>query len=210
MLTLDIMVKLNKTYLMIVLFCTILIVGCNNNSREISSNDFKQFVLGKGSDFIINREINGIRYSVCLLPQELVLLNQGKLNNGVEFYSELKGMKKFVNFNVTIGDFADGTNVKNLILNRKEFMSKYEYLNSSLIKDFVLEIGDKKINCSSFHFETPDNIRPELRIALGFELDNPINSDFTLIYDDEIFQNGKLKYNFSNDLLTDLPKINFL
>lgn len=204
------MVKLNKTYLMIVLFCTILIVGCNNNSREISSNDFKQFVLGKGSDFIINREINGIRYSVCLLPQELVLLNQGKLNNGVEFYSELKGMKKFVNFNVTIGDFADGTNVKNLILNRKEFMSKYEYLNSSLIKDFVLEIGDKKINCSSFHFETPDNIRPELRIALGFELDNPINSDFTLIYDDEIFQNGKLKYNFSNDLLTDLPKINFL
>jgi hypothetical protein len=77
-----------------------------------------------------------------------------------------------------------------------------------MVGDFYIESGRKKIPCTLYHMEGDYNILNYSLISLAFDASGiEPGDDITLVYNDQLFQNGPVKFTYSSQLLTHLPTI---
>lgn len=167
------------------------------NPRTIS--EYKQWFNEKNG-FIKQREINKLNFLVQYRPTELQFINE--LDDNFNYTSkEIERIKKpygkGICFLMEIGqdnlNYSEEKSSPIYIYSQPEY---YRVINSSINKGLKLVIEKDTITPSLFHYEREYELTNRMRFLFTFPMVYKNTEKATLIYNDEIFGVGRLKFSF--------------
>ncbi len=202
------MIKLkNKIFFVIVtvMFC----LSCSKN-KELNQKEYLNFLNSEDSDLLVVKTLNNIQYTLrCQTPEQQCLsANKSIIKSQEDFENLMKDYKDRLNFILIIEDKKGGSNeVKQAVFNKESYGNILGYANSELGKDISLVTEKEILPCSLVHLEPANSIQPVLRLAVLFSGIKQTNNEVTFVFDDNIFKNGPIKFNYSQKTFTELPKL---
>jgi hypothetical protein len=186
------------------------ILGSCSEKRLLDKAAFLNY-FNKGADqFFKEKELNNVSYKVKLVPPELITLNNNRsINSEEEYKKELRENEDRINFVMIVEDMPGSNLVKELVFKKEMYSKLVEYANVELAKDFQLIKDTDTIPCSLIHLEPANSVHPVIRMTACFDNPKKGDKDYTLVFDDNFFSNGNLKFNFPEETFTDLPTLKF-
>jgi hypothetical protein len=191
------------------IFIFIALVSCSKKSVN-SPAEYLAFCSHPDNGLVVDKEFNNILYKAKLQTPEAILFGaEQDFKSSSEYHQKLVGLKDKLNFVFLIEDVKGSSRqVRSAVFNKSSYGSMLAYANTDLAKDFTLLQGTDTIYCSVVHLEAANSVQPIIRIALGFDgIDTTKAKDFTLIYNDNFFQNGPLKFHYAPSVFNNLPEI---
>ncbi|WP_353780251.1 hypothetical protein [Winogradskyella sp. 3972H.M.0a.05] len=170
--------------------------SCKKDITDYKSEDYKfyNFQQQGWKSKRITQSIGQLNYSATEVPIQYYILKS--LNNVPEQVDSLAS----VNSHERIVEIEFQHEEKSDLL-QEEFTSKnYEesvkYMSFEITEDFsVVTSSNDTIKCSGVHFERNFKVAPFKRLLLYFNDINP-NDNIKLIYHDQLFGNGVIKFDF--------------
>ena len=78
------------------------------------------------------------------------------------------------------------------------------------MKDFKLIYGNVEMVTAGYHFENNYGLTPMDVMIIGFAIPDSVPvHEMTLVYNEQVFNNGLIKANFSEDDLLSIPKLDY-
>ncbi len=177
------------------LFC---VLSCTKNKQEaVITENYKFFNLAVDGwkSKKINQYVNSINYTATEVPLHYYILkdNQNIEPKAVDSIFKLHEKERVVEIEFHHDEEQD--------LLQQEFTNlsydkAVKYMAFKIQKDFkVVTSSNDTIVCSGVLFERNFKVAPFKRALLYFGDVNP-NEEIQLIYDDQLFGNGLMKFNF--------------
>ena len=198
-----------------VLAIAILSVFTGCNSRELDPDSYMTYYEKNHGSLIKSKELDELVFEADLIPHDVLALrelntdNNGRIDKS-QFAAAYGNYKNAWYFGFRIKASETGGSLKKIIHSKENNAKIRQYMASAIKEDFSIEIDSKKINCGLINVETDLSMQDAFLFIMSF--DKPASAaypgkDITLIYKDNIFQNGILKFRFSSEQLNDFPKI---
>lgn len=172
--------------------------GISDNDLIYNENNFKdgfkrykflneEFQSGKKTVLI-----NSVFYTAAILPKEFYLKRNLKIKDSIDIYKEKLKKEQVVQFDFQLLNQKDILKEKSKGYNYEEYI---KYLSFKIKQDFmvVTKNGDT-IKPSGVLFERTFGLTPRKRILLYFTFLKKTDK-FKLIYHDQLFENGLMKFN---------------
>lgn len=187
-----------KKIILIVIISTICFTSCTKSKKERAiTEDYKFFNLAVDGwkSKRINQYINTINYTATEVPLQYYILkdNQDFEPKAVDSIFKLHEKERVIEIEFHHDEEKD--------LLQKEFTNldydkAVEYMAFKIQKDFkAVTSTNDTIICSGVLFERNFKVAPFKRALLYFGNINP-NEEIQLIYNDQLFGNGLMKFNF--------------
>ena len=180
-------------------FISLSIFSCTKEKKNKDSRiEYKLFNLEKSGwkSKSISHFLSGIEYKATLVPlQYYIIRNEG--NNDLKkvdsIYESLKNERVI---EVEFQHEEEEDLLKSEYTNR-DYASAVKYMSFSIKKDFkvITQAGDT-LSCLGVTFERNFKIAPFKKLLLHFGNISP-TEDIKLIYNDNLFGNGLLKFRFT-------------
>jgi hypothetical protein len=196
--------KLIKYILLVVFTC-----ACSKHGSNMTILEFNNFVNIPENGYIQELTFNKVKYSSKIELPQMIAINMLKADviKKHELLDKVKQFNGKTNFVFTLSDSDGNSEIKKLIYNKEDYNALVSYANTALVDDFKLLLGTDTIPARIAHIESSNGIEPVVRISVGFSGLDSLKKDLTLIYNDRIFNNGPLKFYFTEEALTNLPKL---
>jgi len=173
-----------------------LFTSCKDNSAK-TTEDHKLFNLQQQGwkSKRINQFVGDINYTATEVPLKYYLLkNLGNNTKKVDSLYNVNKKERIIEIEFMHADKDDL--LKNEYTN-KSYDDAVKYLAFTIQKDFtVVTASNDTIKCSGVNFERNFKVAPFKRALLYFNNINP-NDNIKLIYQDHLFGNGIIKFNFN-------------
>lgn len=219
---------MNKLFFILII--GIVFIGCNDSEQSYSEEsdtqnhavlenksislplgDFVIWVNNKENKLLKVKEISDINYQMsfttkeCLAYQELKDEEYTK-EKFAETTKHYEGMTYF-NFKIEVEEGA-GELLKYKLASPQQYNSRITYMSFEMQKDICLVQGKDTLYPGLYHFERIFSIAPYATVLMAFD-NKKFNTDeeFTIVYNDRLFNKGLIKYNYSSKQLIDLPNI---
>jgi hypothetical protein len=187
-----------KKLVLILIMSTFCFTSCTNGKKERAiTEDYKFFNLAVDGwkSKRINQYINDINYTATEVPLQYYILkdNQNFEPKAVDSIFKLHEKERVLEIEFHHDKEQD--------LLQKEFTNlaydeAVKYMAFKIQKDFkVVTSTNDTIVCSGVLFERNFKVAPFKRALLYFGAINP-NEEIQLIYNDQLFGNGLMKFNF--------------
>ncbi|WP_298892449.1 hypothetical protein [uncultured Psychroserpens sp.] len=186
-----------KKILCISLLSFFVLTSCKKDEKTVITEDYKFYNLQQQGwkSKQINQFINDINYTATEVPlQYYILKNSEDQIEKVDSIYNSNSKERIIEIEFQHVDKYD--------LLKEEFTERsYEdavkYLSFQIEKDFtVITSSNDTIKCSGAHFERNFKVAPFKRALLYFNNINP-EDNIKLIYQDQLFGNGIIKFNFT-------------
>lgn len=202
-------IQLNNLHKVLFVLGLSLSFSCSDSTRLFPS-EYKQFVNSDECPLIQSKEINAIKYTVRLQPPELTALNcvGDSIKTESDFSRHLTYYADKMNVILLIGDADESEHlVKKTIFDPTKFHSILSYANTKLAEEVILVQDDDTLYTSLIHLEPANSMQPFLRISMNFHGVNPNAKAYTIVFNDNIFQSGPMKFRYSSELFKELPTL---
>lgn len=182
--------------LVIVLLCLVL-SACNKSSNNYKELEYKFFTIQQQGwkSKRVDQFVGDISYSATEVPIQYYLLKNNK-DKSIKVDSLYKNNERE---RVVEVEFQH-VNQSDLLLKdytKKPYTDAVNYMAFNIVNDFTLiTSSNDTIKCSGVNFERNFKLAPFKRILLYFNNVNP-SDNIKLIYQDHLFGNGILKFNFN-------------
>lgn len=98
------------------------------------------------------------------------------------------------------------------ISNPTEYQDRVSYYSFDVMKDISLIYGKDTLPCAGVVFERTFNVGPFITMMVNFiKPEHVVNSDTlynqTFIFEDHIFEGGRLQFQYTSQLLSQIPKL---
>ncbi|SEK30351.1 hypothetical protein SAMN04487910_0203 [Aquimarina amphilecti] len=176
----------------------LLVISCQREQKRTKSeSEYKLFNLEQAGwkSKSISHLFSDITYKSTLVPlQYYILKNQG-VNNLEKVDSIYESLKNERIIEIEFQQENEDDLLKDIYTNR-DYETSVKYMSFYIEKDFkvVTQKGDT-INCSGVTFERNFKVAPFKRLLLHFG-NIPEEENIKLIYQDNLFGNGLMKFNF--------------
>ncbi len=175
------------------------ILSCSTDKKkEETKVEYKLFNLEKSGwkSKSISHFLSGIEYKATLVPLQYYILKNEGVNNFERVDSIYQSIKNERVIEVEFQQEKEEDLLKSEYTNL-DYESAVKYMSFSIEKDFkvVTQSGDT-ISCSGVTFERNFKVAPFKRLLLHFGNISPAE-DIKLIYEDNLFGNGILKFKFT-------------
>ncbi|MFD2561877.1 hypothetical protein [Aquimarina rubra] len=176
----------------------LLVLSCQKEKKEpIAAAEYKLYNLEQSGwkSKSVSHSFSDIEYKATLVPlQYYILKNEG--NNDLQKVDSI--YESFKNERIIEIEFQHENKDDLLkdIYTSRDYESSVKYMSFYIEKDFkaVTQSGDT-INCSGVTFERNFKVAPFKRLLLHFG-NIPEEENIKLIYQDNLFGNGLMKFNF--------------
>ena len=207
------MAKLSKTYyfILITAVITLLFISCNRKS-VMSQSEYISFLNSDESSLVISKSIDKIIFKCKLQPARLITLSLDKnYNNEQDFLKDLEYYKDQINIVLIIEDIDKTSHeVKKTVFDVQKFGNFLSYANTDLKNDIELKLDNGDIvSCDLVHMEPANSIKPVIRITASFKKKGINDKECTVIFDDNLFNHGPMKFYYENNVFENLPKLKF-
>lgn len=179
------------------LLVILIIVSCREDYKINNQEDYKIFNLQQQGwkSKRITQFANDINYTATEVPLQYYLLKNTKFDyKKSDSLYRLNQKERIIEVEFQHSKEAD------LLLQEytnKSYEDAVKYMAFTIEKDFtVVTSSNDTIPCAGVNFERNFKIAPFKRVLLYFNNINP-NDHIKLIYQDQLFGNGILKFNFN-------------
>lgn len=205
------MIRLGKIKKGIVFGLCFFVVACSFKRDSLSPKEYVGFLNSKASGLNQIKAIDHIRFSCRLQPPELITLLSSvtTYSNTEQFEIEKKHHSDQLNVIFLIEDDSQAEHrVKETIFKTETYSQLLSYANNQLQNDFGLQLPNGEIiPCSFVHLEAANSVAPIIRINLAFYNVKSDIKEYTLIFDDNIFNTGRIKFHYSAKMFDNLPTL---
>ena len=193
----------------------VFIVFTNCSKATKNKEDFISYLNNEENDLTQKKMFNDVSFILNYEPIELKVLQdfnfkQVPAKKMEEKKKEYEGMIYF-KFKLQSKDGVAKSPFKNVI-NSKEGLNKLkQYCLSYLINDFYIETNSKTKAPDLFYLEDDFSMLNYNQICLAFDSTNLniANEGFTFVYNDQLLNNGLMKFKITKETLNSIPKLNY-
>lgn len=200
------MTRLNRLFSGLALCFTLF--SCN---RQLSTQEYIRFLSSEKCALYSDKVIDRIRFKCRLQTPELIaLLHSGhSAATQTAFEEEKKKYKDQLNVVFLIEDEAPKYHqVKKTVSDKQLYGNLLAYANTGLQQDFSLQLQTGElIPCGLVHMEAANSIQPVIRVTLSFNGVDPGVKDYSLIFDDNLFHTGRMKFHYGQEVFSGLPTL---
>lgn len=179
------------------IFFAFCLFSCDDKPKSKSIPEYKIFNLEQQGwkSKRVNQFINDINYTATEVPLKYYLLKNTSTNPKlVDSIYKANSKERIIEFEFQHSNEAD------LLIDKytnKSYDDAVKYMAFTIEKDFtVVTSSNDTIQCSGVNFERNFKIAPFKRVLLYFNNINP-NDNIKLLYQDYLFGNGIMKFNFN-------------
>jgi hypothetical protein len=220
--------ELNKWF---TLAATVLLLhSCNGSGEEIPAGEpeadltemgntntvlpldrFAAWVIDKENHLAKEKTISEINFQLSYAPKECLAYLELKDEEYTKekFAETVQHYNGMTYFNLTIGlNEGEGELLKYKLRSPQQYNDRVNYLSFQMQKDIYLIQGKDTLYPGLYNFERIFSIAPHITVMLAF--DNAkfrAGEEFTVVYNDKLFDKGFIKYNYASKQLIDLPNI---
>lgn len=186
-----------------------MVAACGTREK-LGPDAYVQHLSSNESPSLITKELNGVNYKLRLLTPEYMALSHSREHlNKNEVMESLKNYNHQVSFVFVIEDSDKNQGrVKSTVFNAEGYGNILGYANTDLKNDFMLVREHDTLYCNLVHLEPANSLQPVIRLSLAFNLPSSAEKGFTFLFNDNIFNNGPLKFNYSKRTIDALPELN--
>lgn len=185
-----------------------------NVGIEMPLIDFNAWIVAEENNLVKSKSISELNYKMSFVPKECMAFNElkGQEYTQEEFDEAITHYKdmSYFNFKIEVPK-EQGELLKYNLSSPQQYNDRINYMSFRMQKDIILVQENDTLFPGIFHFERIFEIAPFATVMLAFD-NSKINleKEFTIIYNDQLFNKGYIKYYYQPNLLIDLPKINSL
>lgn len=188
----------------------LILVSCSN--QELSLQEYISYIENSKKMLIQKKEFGDIIYELKFLPAEYRAIKNLSINKEkIEINEYKKQLQNYSsNYYFVLSFYSnskDKSPLKTLAKNKEDLSKINQYLMAKIQNDLYLEIDGKKIPCSLSHSEGDYGILDHHSLSVLFDKTNSKSEDVTFVYTDNLFQNGVIKFNYSENVFNELPKV---
>lgn len=186
-------------------------VSLRNTQTELPLDQFVKWIGNKENDLSKTKEISEMNYHLTYMPKECMAYMELKNENytkeqfeeGLNHYKEMT----YFNFRIELKE-GQGELLKYDLRSPQQYNARINYVSFEMQKDIYLVQGKDTLLPGLYHFERIFEVAPFTTIMLAFDNKkfNPEN-EFTVVYNDKLFNKGFIKYNYKQKQLIDLPNL---
>ncbi|WP_203258188.1 hypothetical protein [Hyunsoonleella ulvae] len=188
----------NKTCLLILIFTFCLCISCGNSNDKKTRLSYKSFSLNQREwkSQSITQFIGDINYTATEVPIQYYLLKNNPGNHQkIDSLYKLSNRERVVEIEF---QHADNTDLLKQEYTNRSYEDAVKYMAFTIEKDFTaVTSSNDTIQCSGVNFERNFKIAPFKRVLLYFNNIDP-NDHIKLLYQDHLFQNGIIKFDFND------------
>lgn len=188
-----------------------LLFGCEK--KFLSPKEYLGWVENPSHGLTNSKQIGEIEYSLAFLPVNYLVLKDIGTTEVLSpaLFKEKKKKKEGLQYYLLkinlLGNKGDLLHYK--INNENEYYSRAEYYSFSVQSDLQLVDGHDTLPCVLFHFENNYSLTPYIQLLMGFSNTgkNRNDNDIRVIFDDKVFNNGKIILNINKEKTTNIPDL---
>lgn len=192
-----------------------LLSSCHKTAN-LSPDQYMAYVDDKDNGLAVSRTLNNIVFSAKYEPVAYKAIRELKdLDSSLtqkNYQAMEANFKDYCYFIFRIGSSSGSKNpFKALARTQEDYAKIFRYTQTAMQRDFYLESDGKTLPCVMYHMEGDHNMLNYSLISLGFESKNiDPAKDLTLVYNDQVFECGPVKFTITQQAQTNLPHIKFL
>ena len=184
-----------------------------NTKNNLPITEFANWVADKTNDLVKNKTISDVNYQIAFLPKDYLVYTELKNEDFTpeKFDAARKnytGMTYF-KFRIEVKNAGVGGELlKYKISSPAQYNARINYMSFKMQNDIFIVQGNDTLYPGMYHFERIYEIAPFATVMLAFD-DKKFKpeNEFTVVYNDRLFNKGFIKYNYSPKQLIDLPNI---
>jgi|GEM_PF-5665946 len=198
-----------KFFFISAITCLFICSSCSRQSH-LGVNAYLDYFNSPDSPFFKEKEFNKVIYKLKMQPAEYLVLKDNKTIDAKKFAEEVKKNSGNLSFVLIIEDNPQSKAVKQVVYKSELFDKLINYSNMQMNQDIKLVSKADTIPCSLVYIEPANSIQPVIRVAISFEnVAREKTSEYTLVFNDYLFNNGILKFNYPSGTFADLPQLQF-
>lgn len=191
---------MNNNFKILLVILILISASCQ---KELTPDEYSKYISDPENGLRKNQTVGDFELSVMYEPVDYLL---GKSNDTRPLDEQRKELSSYEHFQFRI-KLREGGN----ILMYKETIQKNEvtrinHFSFEAKQDFVIVSGADTNYCKLAHFSRNYNLTPTVDITLAFDKIE-VENDWQLIYQDQQFDLGKVKFLFKEDDLRNLPAL---
>ncbi|WP_317897796.1 hypothetical protein [Aurantibacillus circumpalustris] len=188
-----------------------IMTGCNHNLDNLSPREYVRFLSSQESGLSQTKTIDDIKFKCKLqIPSLITLLSSAATYTSKEQFDTEKDYHKNQLTVVFLIEDDSHLNhrVKETIFKTDLYSKLISYSNNELQKDFALQLSNGEIvPCGFVHLEAANSVAPIIRISATFYNNKSDMDDCTIIFDDNIFNSGRIKFHYNSKIFNNLPTL---
>ena len=195
-----------RIYISLLLLCTVFFGACKNLT-VLKPLDYIKWVENPENGLTKVHASVMVDFNLTYVPNEYLALRACSLNVVDTCYLDyLEDLSATNHFKLEISS-RDGSDPMLLNLAEKSaYYQRMEYYNSWLRNDVNCMSGTDTLAFSFLHTERYYGISNKITILLAF--DKPqTNKVLSMVYDDKIFGEGRIKFQYSIDTFNKIPQV---
>ncbi len=162
------------------------------------------------NDLKKTKHIEDITYFLFYKPAEYVIAEEQKTKTiSTKIYSkkiaELEGLD-YYDFKIQLTS-DEGELLKHQLGTTAEYEQRLNYFAFDMQRDIKIIEGIDTLDCALFHFERAYDVAPYAVFVLGFPKSGKDITDRTIFYQDNVFHKGIIKFTYTKEELTRIPKL---
>jgi len=197
-----------------------LIVGCVHPTK-IDREQFMHFVTDEHNGLVKTNEVGKMVYQLRYEPINFKILNKikNKMITKEQYNEEVNrytGSQYFV-FKIKLKE-GNGDLLKYEATNAQQYSERVQYFSFGMQNDFYLLSGEDRLKCNLFHFERSFDASPYCTFLLGFDstdelieegvtVKEKVKEDKILVYNDQVFGAGPIKYKIKAEDINNIPEL---
>lgn len=189
-------------------------IGESLNEISLTPMDYLVWLDDVEHNTLIKKKTIGeFNYTLKYLPIEYMICNEtkGKEISSTEedaLYEQYEGMHYF-QLQIDIDGFTDEI-AKFGLSDMQKYQQRIGYMAFDMQDDISGIVNNtNEISCKLYHFERTYGVAPYAKFLMAFskeDMNDPVQN-ITIIFNDNLFNKGLLKFSWSIDQLLNVPKI---
>jgi len=187
------------------LLILISIMGCS--SSELSVAQYMIWMEDVANNYKIQKQLDDFDYQVQYKTPEYMAIK----DIGTEMLTEKTFQKQknkyddmyFFDLILSSGKYP---NLLKAGANKEVYYSRIRYYTTEVAKDINLISGSDTLNFAMVHFERSYGITPYIKLVLAFEKGAVRNEKLHLVYNDRVFNTGKVRFDIATPEATPILK----
>lgn len=180
-------------------------------TETVTADEFVTWCSNEDNQLSKTKTISEMMYKVIFLPPESMAYMELKTGSyDLETFRKTSESYKdmsYFNFRLQL-DNAGGEILKHNLRSPGHYDERVKYVSFYMERDLYLIQGTDTIYPGLYHFERAYEVVPFLTVMLAFDNKKfDREKEFTLVYNDKLFEKGLIKFNYQNRQLIDVPQV---
>lgn len=178
-------------------------------NETLPAGEFQAWVANPDNSLLKSKEMSDIEFKICYMPKENLAMNElkGEQYTGAQFREACSHYEAMSYFNFRIGLIkGSGELLKYNLSSAQQYNDRIDYMSFRMQRNIFLVQGKDTLYPGLFHFERIFEVAPYATVMLAFD-DKKFDRKeaFTIVYEDNLFHKGYIKYTYGPNQLIDLP-----